>query len=56
MICGSWTQDDRTVYLNEGWWALRPGQATGRIIGGNLGTLNLLQGTGYMPSLDERCS
>ena len=25
---------------------------TGRIIGGNLGTLNLLQGTGYMPSLD----
>jgi muramoyltetrapeptide carboxypeptidase LdcA involved in peptidoglycan recycling len=32
--------------------ALRPGQAGGRIIGGNLCTLNLLQGTEYMPSLD----
>ena len=55
----SWTdnlwfleQDDRTVYPNEGWWALRPGQATGRVVGGNLGTLNLLQGTGYRRSLD----
>lgn len=28
-----------------------PGTATGRIIGGNLCTLNLLQGTPYMPSL-----
>ena len=54
MICGSWTQDDRTVYPNEGWWALRPGQATGRIIGGNLGTLNLLQGTGCLPSMERR--
>ena len=45
-------QDDRTVCPNGGWWALRPGRATGRILGGNLGTLNLLQGTGYVPSLD----
>jgi muramoyltetrapeptide carboxypeptidase len=44
-------QDKRTVRPNEGWWPLRPGRATGRIIGGNLCTLNLLQGTGYMPSL-----
>ena len=44
-------QDNRTVHPSEGWWPLRPGQATGRIIGGNLCTLNLLQGTGYMPSL-----
>ena len=44
-------QDNRTVHPGQGWWPLRPGQATGRIIGGNLGTLNLLQGTGYMPSL-----
>jgi hypothetical protein len=57
----SWTgdlwfldQDDRTVYPNEGWWALRRGQATGRIIGGNLGTLNLLQGTGCLPSMERR--
>jgi len=44
-------QDNRTVRPNEGWWPLRPGQAAGRIIGGNLCTLNLLQGTEYMPSL-----
>jgi muramoyltetrapeptide carboxypeptidase LdcA involved in peptidoglycan recycling len=55
----SWTddlwfvdQDKRTVRDNDGWWPLRPGQATGRIVGGNLSTLNLLQGTKYMPSLD----
>lgn len=45
-------QDARTPTPNEGWWALRPGQASGRIVGGNLGTLNLLQGTAYLPSLD----
>jgi muramoyltetrapeptide carboxypeptidase LdcA involved in peptidoglycan recycling len=44
-------QDSRNVHPNQGWWPLRPGQATGRIIGGNLSTLNLLPGTGYMPSL-----
>lgn len=44
-------QDNRTMHPNQGWWPLRPGQAAGRIIGGNLGTLNLLQGTEYMPSL-----
>jgi muramoyltetrapeptide carboxypeptidase len=44
-------QDNRTVRANEGWWPLRPGRAVGRIIGGNLCTLNLLQGTEYMPSL-----
>lgn len=55
----SWTddlwfldQDKRTLRVNDRWWSLRPGQATGRIVGGNLGTLNLLQGTTYMPSLD----
>jgi muramoyltetrapeptide carboxypeptidase len=44
-------QDNRTVRDNDGWWPLRPGQAAGRIVGGNLCTLNLLQGTEYMPSL-----
>lgn len=44
-------QDNRTAHPGPGWWPLRPGTAAGRIIGGNLGTLNLLQGTGYMPSL-----
>jgi muramoyltetrapeptide carboxypeptidase LdcA involved in peptidoglycan recycling len=45
-------QDRRSVHPGEGWWPLAPGQAAGRIVGGNLGTLNLLQGTAYMPSLD----
>lgn len=45
-------QDDRTPIANDGWLALREGEATGRIIGGNLCTLNLLQGTPYMPSLE----
>lgn len=45
-------QDARQVLPGEGWWALQPGIATGRIVGGNLCTLNLLQGTPFMPSLD----
>jgi muramoyltetrapeptide carboxypeptidase LdcA involved in peptidoglycan recycling len=44
-------QDNRTVLPGQGWWPLGPGQASGRIVGGNLCTLNLLPGTGYMPSL-----
>ena len=44
-------QDARTPVPNEGWWSLRPGQASGRIVGGNLSTLHLLQGTAYLPSL-----
>ncbi len=44
-------QDDRNPIPNEGWWPLRPGRAEGRIVGGNLCTLNLLQGTPYLPSL-----
>ncbi|WP_336211807.1 S66 peptidase family protein [Nonomuraea sp. LPB2021202275-12-8] len=46
-------QDKRDLIPNEGWWPIRPGTAEGRIIGGNLCTLNLLQGTPYMPSLDN---
>jgi muramoyltetrapeptide carboxypeptidase len=45
-------QDHRTPVPNAGWWPLRPGRATGRLVGGNLCTLNLLQGTAYWPSLD----
>ena len=54
----SWTddpwfldQDDREILANEGWWEIQPGEASGRIVGGNLCTLNLLQGTPFMPSL-----
>lgn len=45
-------QDHRTVHTTEGPWVLTPGTATGKVIGGNLGTLHLLQGTEFMPSLD----
>lgn len=44
-------QDTRTVEPSSGWWPLQPGSATGRLVGGNLCTFNLLQGTGYRPSL-----
>lgn len=54
----SWTddlwfldQDDRHPEPNEGWWPLRPGTASGRLVGGNLCTFNLLQGGPYRPSL-----
>ena len=45
-------QDTRTLRANEGWWALREGEGSGRLVGGNLCTLNLLQGTEFMPTLD----
>ena len=44
-------QQDRTIEPNEGHWVMRPGAADGPLIGGNLCTLNLLQGTEYMPDL-----
>lgn len=46
-------QDKRNYVPNEGYWVIQPGQAQGTIIGGNLCTLNLLQGTPYMPRADE---
>lgn len=45
-------QEDRHPIPNDGWHSLQEGEATGRIVGGNLCTLNLLQGTPYMPALD----
>ncbi len=47
-------QDQRELMVNGGWWPLRSGEATGTLIGGNLCTLNLLQGTTWMPSLAGR--
>ncbi|OCA91708.1 S66 peptidase family protein [Pseudobacillus wudalianchiensis] len=44
-------QEDRTYYPNEGPIIITEGRAEGRLVGGNLSTLNLLQGTEYMPSL-----
>ncbi|HLX53384.1 MAG TPA: S66 peptidase family protein [Aquella sp.] len=44
-------QNDRTLIPNEGYFPIHKGSAEGIIIGGNLCTLNLLQGTEYMPDL-----
>jgi len=46
-------QEKRKVHKNEGYWILNPGKARGTIIGGNLSTLLLLQGTPYFPKLKE---
>ena len=46
-------QDDRYPISNEGYWVLNEGRAEGTIIGANLCTFNLLQGTKYMPSLKD---
>jgi muramoyltetrapeptide carboxypeptidase len=45
-------QEERKLKPNEGWWLLGSGQAAGQLVGGNLCTLNLLQGTSFMPPLD----
>ena len=55
-----WTDDkwyrdqmDRHPILNAGYQIIHEGEAEGVIIGGNLCSLNLLQGTEYMPSLAD---
>jgi muramoyltetrapeptide carboxypeptidase LdcA involved in peptidoglycan recycling len=45
-------QEDRHLEPGSGWWVLQEGEAAGTIVGGNLCTLNLLQGTSFMPPLD----
>lgn len=44
-------QDRRHVETSTGWWVINPGQAEGTVLGGNLCTFNLLQGTEFMPDL-----
>lgn len=46
-------QDNRIFLPNEGRFVVNEGNAQGIIIGGNLCTLQLLQGTKYMPSLNN---
>lgn len=46
-------QDEREFIKNEGMFVINEGEAEGRIVGGNLCTLNLLQGTEYMPDLTD---
>ncbi len=44
-------QDNRIQIPNPGWQVIHQGEAEGTIVGANLCTLNLLQGTEYFPSL-----
>lgn len=48
-----WSKDQnkRVLVKNDGWWVINEGLAEGITVGGNLCSLNLLQGTEYMPSL-----
>jgi muramoyltetrapeptide carboxypeptidase len=46
-------QEHREVLPGDGWWPLQPGHAQGRVVGGNLSTLNLLLGKPYLPSLAD---
>ncbi len=47
-------QENREFIKNEGYVSIHEGEATGDIIGGNMSTLNLLQGTPYMPNLKDK--
>lgn len=44
-------QEKRKFMPNNGYVMIQPGKISGTIIGGNIGSLNILQGTEYMPSL-----
>lgn len=47
-------QENREFIQNEGMYIINEGTAEGNIIGGNLCTLNLLQGTEYMPNIENK--
>jgi muramoyltetrapeptide carboxypeptidase len=46
-------QNNYKLITNPGPWQINTGKAEGTIIGGNLCTLNLLQGTDYMPLFED---
>ena len=47
-------QENREFMPNEGMYVINEGIAEGNIVGGNLCTLNLLQGTQYMPNIENK--
>ena len=47
-------QQNREFFENDGMFIINEGIAEGNIIGGNLCTLNLLQGTQYMPDISNK--
>ncbi|MEX0935074.1 MAG: S66 peptidase family protein [Candidatus Paceibacterota bacterium] len=46
-------QENRELYKNDGWLAINDGKAEGTILGSNICTLNLLQGTEYFPDISN---
>ncbi|OJI07859.1 LD-carboxypeptidase [bacterium CG10_46_32] len=55
---GQWSDDEwyknqqnRSLIPNQGFLAINNGVASGTLLGANIGTLNLLQGTEYFPNL-----
>ena len=46
-------QEDRNFIQNNGRWNIQDGNFTGTTIGGNLCSLNLLQGTDYWPQVEK---
>jgi muramoyltetrapeptide carboxypeptidase LdcA involved in peptidoglycan recycling len=46
-------QENRKFEKNEGYVVINKGEAEGTILGGNLCTLNLLQGTEFMPKISN---
>lgn len=47
-------QRNREFIKNEGMFVINEGISEGEIVGGNLCTLNLLQGTNYMPNIEDK--
>ncbi|MBQ7668177.1 MAG: LD-carboxypeptidase [Clostridia bacterium] len=47
-------QENRTFVPNEGMFVINKGEASGEVVGGNLCTFNLLQGTEYMPDITNK--
>lgn len=47
-------QENRKFEKHEGMFVINEGEAEGDIVGGNLCTLNLLQATPYMPSIENK--
>lgn len=46
-------QENRNIEKNDGYVVINEGEAEGKILGGNLCTFNLLQGTEFMPNISN---
>lgn len=47
-------QENRKFIKNDGMFIINEGNTEGKVVGGNLCTLNLLQGTKFMPDLSDK--